>query len=129
MARRRRFKPRGQSNTAKWHIQIYRHVFEAPAYRHLSTDARALLDEVWMRHNGVNNGEIGMSVRDAARRINVGKDRASRAFDELIEHQFLVVRAESSFHQKNRMSREFEITTEGVDGGSPSFVFRNWKPK
>jgi hypothetical protein len=57
-------------------------MLKSPAWKSLSPNARALLLEVWARHN--DNGEISYAVREADA-IGMHHSTASRAFDELVE--------------------------------------------
>jgi hypothetical protein len=50
-------------------LQIFRYAFNSPAYVSLSSAARSALLEVIGAYNGLNNGEIVMSVRYLAERM------------------------------------------------------------
>jgi hypothetical protein len=54
------------------------------ARRTLPPAAKAILIEVWSRHNGSNSGQISFSVRDADA-LGVCRDTASRMFQMLVE--------------------------------------------
>ena len=72
-----------------------------PAYRALSTVARALLVELTMLDNGENNGSLYLSIRDAAGRLGMADLSAVRsAFDELQELGFTEMTETASFHVK-----------------------------
>ena len=101
---------KGRSKSAERFVKLDYYVLDSPAYCSLRSVSRALLVEIWKRYNGSNNGEIGFSVRDAAEALGVGKDTVCRAFDELIDRGFLIVRADASFTLKEKLAREFEIT-------------------
>lgn len=56
------------------HVRFYQWELKSPAYRSLSLGARALLIELKSLYNGSNNGDLFLSVREAARRLNCGKN-------------------------------------------------------
>jgi hypothetical protein len=58
-------------------IRLPHYMLKSPAWKLLSPNAKALLLEVWARHNGVNNGEISYAVREAAA-IGMHHSTASR---------------------------------------------------
>lgn len=71
-------------------ILLHLWILDTDAYRDLGVGARALLIEVWRKHTGFNNGDIALSVREAAHRLGANKDSVTRWFAELVEHGFLV---------------------------------------
>ena len=76
MSRRRRL-----PGTVPRFVQLWHRELDCPAYHHLSVYGRALLIEFRKRYNGSNNGQIAMSVRDAANLPNCHKDTAGRNLD------------------------------------------------
>ena len=64
---------------------LYDWEMNCPAYRYLSVYGRALLMEFRMIYNSRNNGEIVMSVRQAAKLINCHKNTAAKTIKELEE--------------------------------------------
>src|SRR6516225_31029 len=61
----------------------------SPAFRSLSGAALKVFLEVRTRFNGGNNGELSLSLDEAARLLGIGKGTAQRAFAELQEKGFL----------------------------------------
>ena len=55
----------GSKKGKRQYIQLYRNVKRSQAYHSLTVYARALLIELIDRHNGCNNGMIGLGVREA----------------------------------------------------------------
>ncbi|TIV01715.1 MAG: helix-turn-helix domain-containing protein [Mesorhizobium sp.] len=116
--------------------KMIRRTMEEPAWRALSTTAQALypwLKFEWRGPDANNNGQIRLSVRQAADRLGVSRATAARAFHELQAKGFLVMT---------------EFACLGVDGAakSPAFaltelkerlaekrqdgrkLYRDWKP-
>ena len=124
---RRGVDAKGRSKGDGRFVKLSHHLLKSPAYCSLSTGARSLLIEVWLRHNGVNNGEITYSVREAAERLGCGKDTAAKWFQELEEKRFLKARQRGSFTYKARHATEWEITAEPYRNKPASKDFMRWK--
>lgn len=109
-------------NTDQQFIRLDAAVTQSPAWRSLLCEARSLLIEIWKRHNGYNNGKISYSHREAKEALGIGSTKAKRAFDQLIERGFLIIRRASSFNFKGNggasRATEWELTTEPCDGES-----------
>lgn len=73
----------GNKRGKRQFIQIYRNVKRSRNYHGLSTYARALLIEIIDRHNGCNNGMIGLGVREAKYELGCSQGRVSAAMREL----------------------------------------------
>jgi DNA-binding XRE family transcriptional regulator len=100
------------------------------AWRSLTGNAIKLLIVVWQRHNGVNNGEISFSVREAAD-VGLSKSAAWRAFRELREKGFLAITRESAFSLKTHAARCWRLTAEpsGPQGDVRATKdFMTWSP-
>ena len=104
-------------------------VFKSEAYRALSLKARCLYTELLLFYNGSNNGSIYMSVRHAAKRLNVTKDTASKAFRELEEKGFIKVSERSSFDYKKGKATSWILTEHSVLGRTATKEFARWKQK
>jgi hypothetical protein len=118
--------PRGRDGNQRF-IMVTHYLLNCQAWLTLSSDAKAVLLHIWARHNGVNNGSIAYSVREAEE-IGISKDRAARAIKELCEHGFLRVRRASSFTLKTKAARTWELTAEPCDGRAASKDFMRWSP-
>ena len=129
MAKRRAIRsptPKGRSNSGARFLQLHHWLLKSTAYRRSSLAARGLLIEVMARYNGQNNGEISMSVREAAEKLNVGKDRASRAFHELQELGFLRIVERGSFNRKVRHASTWHLTMFESNGEPATKNFMRW---
>ncbi len=82
------------------HARLYDWELKSAAYRSLSVGARALLVELKSLYFGNNNGGLFLSVRDAGQRLNVGKDRASKLFNELRGKGFIRPNEIGAFNMK-----------------------------
>ena len=122
----RRINPTGRSERGERFIILPHWLLNSPAYQSLAPGPRAFLIEVWLRHNGQNNGEITYSVREAAERLRCGKDTAAKWFQELEEKRFLIARRRGSFTYKARHATEWEITAEPYRDNPASKNFMRW---
>ena len=93
-------------------------------FRRLSADAVRVWLEMHLGYYGINNGEIGFSVRQAADCLHSGSGKASKAINELIEARFIVCTRDSSFNMKTRRAREWMLTTQPMGMGAAS---NEWK--
>lgn len=94
-------------------------MLNSTAWQLLSPNAVKQLIEVWRRYNGVNNGEISYSVREAAG-IGLHRNKAGRALQELVDSGFLKVARDSSFTVKTREARLWTITALPMPNGTPA---------
>ena len=87
---------------------------DTPAWRALSSVAQALYPWLVMEFNGEkynNNGEIRLSVRQAAFKMGVSKDTAARAFYDLQAKGFIKVKKGGSLGISGMgKCPEYEIT-------------------
>jgi hypothetical protein len=100
-------------------------LLRSPAWKTLAPDAKAVLLDIWLRHDGTNNGMIGYAVRDAEE-IGLSKDKAARAIALLVERGFLRVRAVSSFQLKTKQARTWELTAERCGDTPATRDFMRW---
>ena len=111
-------------------IQLFRYVLDSPAYTSLSLAARAALVEVIRGYNGQNNGQIVLSVRDLAHRMNCHRNTAARALRELVEKGFIEPRVKGAFSVKFRRATEWRLNDRRCDvtGTAQSQAFLKWTP-
>jgi len=106
------------------HVRLYGWLLNSPAYLSLSCPARALLVEV----TRLNNGQIGVSVRQASERCNIARGTAQRAFAELQERRFIELVTKGAFSRKSPHASEWRLTfnTCDVTGELASKAFMRW---
>ena len=126
MSQKRKMLPNGRSGGQRF-VALPHYMLSSPAWMTMTPTAKALLIQLWARHNGQNNGEIGFSVRDAAA-IGLSKSVAARAFAELVERGFLRVGRESSFTLKSKAARTWILTGEPIGTAPATKDFMRWQP-
>lgn len=113
------------------HVRLYRHELECPAYRSLSTDARALLVEFRALFSGREN-RLFMSVREAARRIGVSQRPAQRALGELLDRGFIRCVEQGGFSCKTKHATVYALECQPdnplAEGATAPKTFMRWKP-
>ena len=97
------------------------------AFKYLTGGAFKLLTVLRMRFNGINNGYISMSVREAATSINVSKETISKYFYELIDKGFIQLKQKGSFKYKKRHASTWSLTMEEDQQGNKPRTFKHWK--
>lgn len=129
--KRRNVDATGRSRGGEAHVRMDRWTFDCPAYRSLAPGPRALLWELIRRHNGSNNGRIGLGVREAAKAVNVRSTETVRGyFAALIDRGFIVATRLSGFNLKapeDRMATEWALTALPVGDQPASKAFMQWQ--
>lgn len=82
------------------HIRIDHSMLSCPAFRDLSGGAVKVLLHLASLDNGKNNGEIVLSVRQAAEATGLTKNPAARALAELTDAGFIVPTSVGAFSVK-----------------------------
>jgi DNA-binding transcriptional MocR family regulator len=90
--------------------------------------ARAILVEIARVHDGMNNGRLGVSVRNLARRCNVAPATVCRALNELQERGFIECVTKGAFSRKTPHASEWRLTWWPCDvtGALPAKTFMSW---
>ena len=102
-----------------------------PARLALSMRARAALLIFQMRHNGFNNGKIGLSAKALSKALGDQNHKATgRAIAELIEHGFLECTSNAS--RSLARVREYRIsfipTGDGKGSNRATHDYTEWRP-
>lgn len=126
MTRGRGQDQRGRSRKGERFVKLDHWLLKTPAWQALGPVARAIYVELAQRYNGFNNGEIALSVRDAARLVHVAKDTASKAFRELEDKGFVIRVVCGSFNWKLRHATTWELTAYAKGDTPPSKQFARW---
>jgi hypothetical protein len=130
--RGRRIDATGRSIGNGHHCRFHRWEVTTPAFRSLSIGARALLLELKMLYTGNNNGALFLSVREAGKRLNIGKNTAAPLFIELQETGFIRAKAKGAFNIKATRGGGAATTwvlTEFAHGNAlPTKDFIHWQP-
>ncbi len=114
---------------------LIRRTMEMPAWRALSPAAQALypwLKLEWHGRDNNNNGQIRLSVRQAAVRIGIGRDRAAKAFHELQAKGFIVQTEGACLGTTGKAcAPAYELTELAMSHSCQTcgrMLFKDWKP-
>lgn len=119
--------PNGRSANRRF-IRLHAGITGSDAYQDLKPLPRALLIEIWRRHDGFNNGRIPYSEREGASALHTGRNQIRAGLNDLIEHGFIVRHQRGSFNVKDRTSSEYSITAEDMFDGTPAtHAYREWR--
>lgn len=122
--RKRKVNAKGRNEGLGQYLPIPYSMAQHPAWRSLSGSAVKVWIEIRCRYNGRNNGELSLSLREAASLLGMSQTTAKRAFDELIEAGFLIRRHTGSWY--GRQAAEYITTDRSFEGAHAS---RNWLVK
>lgn len=120
MTRRRR---RARVPPEQRFITWFYWMLDAPAFLALRGNAVKLMAMLNKRYNGANNGEIAMSVREAAREVGCSSNHALSLFQELEAAGFIVATVRGAFSWKTRHASTWRLTWLPTnDSSAPSGV-------
>ncbi|GAB5437847.1 MarR family transcriptional regulator [Falsiruegeria mediterranea] len=106
-------------------------MLKSPAWRSLSGVAIKLWCELHTRFNGGNNGQIHLSMNEAAEVLGLGKATVQRAFDDLQAKGFLVLEREGNWY--HRRAHEWRLTTKPMHVRNGKKIatqdWRSWQPE
>lgn len=118
---------RNRTSSPKF-VQIFAGFMKEQAWRSLGMTARVLYIELKSHFNGGNNGDIGLSVRQAAANLNCSKGAAERAFKDLQAKGFIKKRTAGYLGSNGQgVSAKWELTELSYRGIRPSREFKMWK--
>ena len=110
------------------HVRLYRWMMKTPAWQSLSVGPRSLLVELYNLYDGSNNGQLFLSIREAAKRLHVSPNTVSPWFDMLVEKGFIKVAQRGAFSLKSRHATSWTLTEFPVEDDLPSKEFARWRP-
>ena len=124
----RKVDKRGRSEPSAKHVRLHQWMMESDAWTSLDPFEARLLVELLSFHNGNNNGYLFLSVRMAAERCNMGKDKAAKCFKTLQERGFIRRRADEPEDYSLREANKWILTEFGFRGCAATKDFMHWKP-
>ena len=119
--RRGRVNAKGR-NEGEQYIPLPYPMVRSPAWRSLSGAAVKVWVELRSRFNGRNNGDLSLSMDEAARLLGIGKATVQRALAELEAKGFL--RMTKRGHWYGRLATTWAVTDRSHQGHPPT---RDWR--
>lgn len=108
-------------------MQLKNYMVGHVSWKQLHPGARVIYIELRKRFNGINNGEISLSYREAADVALCGKDTARRHLNQLIEHGYIKVANKGHF--RNRWATTWILTNESYANQAPTDEWVKWQPQ
>jgi predicted transcriptional regulator len=96
------------------------------AWLSLSGTAVKVYVELRRRYNGGNNGNLSLSLDEAARLLHLGKATIARAFAELVAKGFIVMTARGRWY--GRHATTYAVTDRPMGRNPPTNAWRAWRP-
>ncbi len=116
----------GRSKRGMQFVPIPYDMARSTAWRSLGGSAVKVYVELRRRYNGGNNGDLSLSLDEAARLLGIGKSTAHRAFTELELKGFLRLTKRGRWY--GRMASTYAVTDRPHGRQPPSNDWRNWRP-
>ncbi|NKB49056.1 MAG: helix-turn-helix domain-containing protein [Alphaproteobacteria bacterium] len=124
MARKRRTNAAGRRETEQY-LPIPYLMARSEAWRSLSGPAIKVFIEIRCRYNGQNNGELSLSLDEAARLLGIGKATAQRAFVDLEKKGFIKKIKQGQWY--GRLATEWAVTDRPHKGHLATRDWKDWK--
>jgi len=130
--KRRSGKGRGRDKTGRskrdgQHVRLYHYLLKSDAWLSLKCSERALYLAIAVRFNGHNNGEISLSVREAAKELHIHRDTVTKGFAALIDKGFIKCNQKGHFGYKVRHASTWILTQERYQDQLPTKDYLKWK--
>ena len=118
---------KGRSRKRGKFVALGNGMLTSPAWRSLSGSAVKYYIELRREFNGSNNGDIHLSLQEAKKRLNMARDTALRAQQELVNKGFIRMTKRGGFHQ--RTATTWALTDEPAPATPPTHGYKTWRPK
>lgn len=122
-----RHKRRGKGTPTGKFVQLSHWFMDTPAWRTVAPGPRALYVELRRRFNGVNNGRITLSHREAAEALSVHRNTVGRWFDELEARGFITAQRGHCLGPAGiGETTLWALDEEPLEGQPPAKRFARW---
>jgi len=104
-------------------------MMKSQAWQSLKPNEVAVYIRLAFRFNGANNGEIALSVRDAAKEAKINKDTASKALLSLQTKGLIKLVTPGGYSTNGGKATTYALTCFPIKKGKPaSREYQNWNP-
>jgi hypothetical protein len=111
------------------HVRLYDWMTDTEAWRSLGPAPRAVYLELAKRYYGINNGQISLSVREAAALVHINKDTAAACLKELQEKGFIRANQRGHFTWKTGIATTWILTEFDFGNELATKDFARWRPE
>ena len=116
---------KGRSKNRGKFVALGDGMLTSEAWRSLSGSAIKYYVELRRRFNGMNNGELHLSLEQANKHLGMARDTVLRVQQELVDKGFIRMTMRGGFHQ--RRATTWALTDEPVPPMPASHDFKIWK--
>ncbi len=118
---------KGRSKKGGKFVRLGDGLLTSEAWRSLSGSAVKYYLELRRQFNGMNNGDLHLSLEEANKRLGMAKDTALLAQKALEDKGFIRMIKRGGFHQ--RLATTWALTDEPVPPSPPTHDYKNWTQK
>lgn len=118
---------KGRSRTRGKFVALGNGLLTSAAWRTLGGSSVRYYIELRRRYNGMNNGELNLSLAEAERLLHMGHHTVLKAQQELVEKGLIQMRQQGGFRQ--RLATTWALTDEPVGTRRPGHEYKTWVPK
>lgn len=116
----------GRSKSKEQFVPIPYPMARSDAWRSLSGTAVKVYIELRSRYNSVNNGDLSLSLDEAARLLGIGKTTAMRALAELVDKGFIWMNVKGQWYGR-RATTYYVSDRPAKAGDPPRNSWRGWR--
>lgn len=125
-SRTSRVNAKGRNKGKGQYVHLWYELLNSEAWRTLSGPAIKVFFELRTRFHGGNNGKLHLSLQEAADLLGLGKATVQRAFVQLEERGLIICTKRGQWY--GRQASEWAVADKGIDGGPPSYAWKQWRP-
>ena len=118
----------GRSKENKQHVRLHHWMMISAAFKALDPFEVRVLLELYSLYNGRNNGYLFLSLREAAKRCKMGKNKAGDCFHRLTEFGFIRRRADEPENYNLREANHWILTEFDFGVRAATKDFMHWTP-
>jgi hypothetical protein len=116
----------GRSAEPAQYVNVSYRFLQSDAWRSLGGAAVKVYWELRARFNGGNNGQLHLSLEEAAALLSLGKATILRALQELEAKGFIRLAKRGQWY--GRRASEYAVTDREVDGAPATNDWKDWRP-
>ena len=114
-------------NENEQYVKLSYRMLRSDALRSLGGPAVKVFFELRTRYMGSNNGQLTLSLDEAARLLKIGKATVGRALSELEAKGFIVMTKRGQWY--GRQATEYAVTDKPINGLPATNAWKHWRPE
>ena len=122
--------PRKTSNKIGYSfVALPKHITKSSAFLDCKPVAKVIWFQLMERHNGHNNGEISLSVREAGKYANCSPNSAGKHIEQLIAVGLICRTMKTGFTMGKRLASTYALTHVPIGSKVATNIWRQYKSK